>query len=665
MASFLRAVRRTLRYRYSLLAATVFSLLVGTLWGANIGAIYPFVEIVFQGESLQDSIASKLADAENRSDELKSEIAELRRQSGDKEGAELAALQRQIELKEERLRAERRGVATIRRSQPLVENYLPRDPFMTLALVIGAMTLGTLLKSLCLVGSEVLVARATHHTMYDLQNEFYQRTMQLDVTTFADDRTSLLLSSFTHRLQGVGGGLRTLFGQAVREPLKMAVCLGGAAMISWRLLILSLLIAPVGIVMLRMLTRAIKRGARDDMNLVTELYKRLSESFAGIVAVKVFTAEKHEELRFRAATERLLQRRKSLAVILSLTKPISELLGISIIAVAILSSSYLVLHRETHLLGIRISDQPLSPAALMLFYAMLAGVADPARKLSAIYGRLYMATVQSTAVFRLFDRQPRIADSPQPKPIPVPHRELTLEGVGFGYGRGKTVLRDIDLTIPFGEKLALVGPNGCGKSTLAKLILRLHDPKDGQICLDGIDLRDFHLRDLRQHISTVTQETWLFDDTIFNNICYGRLDASRADVLEASRKAHAHEFITRELPQAYETQVGERGCQLSGGQRQRVALARAILRDPAILILDEATSEIDAESEQLLHTALAEFFQGRTAIMITHRMSMLELADRIAVMDGGRILDAGTHADLLRRCEVYQRLHASPLDDAA
>jgi ATP-binding cassette subfamily B protein/subfamily B ATP-binding cassette protein MsbA len=242
---------------------------------------------------------------------------------------------------------------------------------------------------------------------------------------------------------------------------------------------------------------------------------------------------------------------------------------------------------------------------------------------------------------------------------------LTFENVRFRYRSGDEVLRGIQLTVPAGERLALVGHNGCGKSTLARLIPRLHDPTAGAIRLDGIDLREFRRRDLRQQISMVTQETWLFDNTILSNIRYGKPDATQAEVVEAARKAHAHDFITNQLPNSYGTLVGEKGSQLSGGQRQRVSLARAILRDPEVLIMDEATSEIDRESEQLIHDSLAEFLIGRTAIIITHRLSTLDLVDRIAVMEDGQIVDVGTHDELNARCAAYRRLTASQLGHAA
>jgi ATP-binding cassette subfamily B protein/subfamily B ATP-binding cassette protein MsbA len=301
----------------------------------------------------------------------------------------------------------------------------------------------------------------------------------------------------------------------------------------------------------------------------------------------------------------------------------------------------------------------------MVFYGLLAGVSDPARKLSGIYGRLYMGAAAAQRVFSLMDREPSIQDPAQPRPLPQPHRELVFDNVRFSYQRGEPVLKDIRLRIPFGEKLALVGPNGCGKSTLVKLIPRFYDTNSGAVRLDGVDLREFSIRDWRRQIGLVTQETWLFDDTVMNNIRYGKPQASDEEVIEAARKAHAHEFITEKLEKGYRTIVGERGDRLSGGQRQRISLARAILRDPAILILDEATSEIDVQSEQFIHHALAEFSCGRTTIIITHRLSTLALVDRIAVMNRGRILDVGTHSELLARCKMYKRLRLTRLGEVA
>jgi ATP-binding cassette subfamily B protein/subfamily B ATP-binding cassette protein MsbA len=288
---------------------------------------------------------------------------------------------------------------------------------------------------------------------------------------------------------------------------------------------------------------------------------------------------------------------------------------------------------------------------------MLLGVSDPARKMTEIFASVQGAVAAAERVYAMLDRQPTITDPASPKFVARPHRQLVFERVSFHYQRQIPVLRDISLEIEYGETLAIVGPNGCGKTTAINLIPRFYDPVAGSIRLDDIDLREVKLRDLRTRIGLVTQQTHLFHDTILNNIRYGSPRATDEEVVEAATKAHAHRFIVERLSKGYETLAGQGGNRLSGGQRQRIALARAILRDPEILILDEATSQIDLESEQLIQRALQEFVQGRTAVIITHRLSTLALADRILVMEGGRVADVGTHQELIARCALYQRLH--------
>jgi ATP-binding cassette subfamily B protein/subfamily B ATP-binding cassette protein MsbA len=316
-------------------------------------------------------------------------------------------------------------------------------------------------------------------------------------------------------------------------------------------------------------------------------------------------------------------------------------------------------------LGIKMCSQPLSLSALMAFYGSLAGVSDPARRLTEVFGRLQRAAAASDRVYQLLDREPTVFDPPRPRAIGRHHRELLFDAVSFRYSPNQPVLETIELRIPFGETIAVVGPNGCGKSTLANLIPRFFDPLTGNVLLDGVNLRDVRIRDLRSQIGLVTQETLLFDDTVLNNIRYGCPRALREQVIEAAKQAHAHKFIEQKLENGYETIVGQSGGRLSGGQRQRIALARAILRDPAILILDEATSQIDLESEQLIHRVLEQFIRHRTTVIITHRLATLALADRIVVMNSGRIADVGTHDQLLGRCDLYQRLHQGQFKETA
>jgi ABC-type multidrug transport system fused ATPase/permease subunit len=393
------------------------------------------------------------------------------------------------------------------------------------------------------------------------------------------------------------------------------------------------------------------------MEEMSQIYGILDESFQGIKVVKAFTMERQERRRFHRVAKNYFFRMMRIAYFDSLTRPLTELLGIVTIALAMMAGAYLAIKQRTHMFGIKMCDEPLQLAELLLFYSLLAGTSDPARKLSEVFSRLQRGSAAAKRIYQLLDREPAIVDPPRALQLPRHSRSIVFDRVGFHYGNGQRVLEDLQLQIEFGETVAIVGPNGCGKSTLVNLIPRFFDPTDGVVRLDGVDLRDVRMRDLRAQIGVVTQEPLLFDDTVYNNIRYGSPSATREQVLAAARQAHAHKFIEERLEKGYETTVGPRGTRLSGGQRQRISLARAILRDPAILILDEATSQVDLESEQLIHQVLEEFTRGRTTILITHRLGLLALADRIVVMDAGRILDVGPHDALIDRCALYARLY--------
>jgi ATP-binding cassette subfamily B protein/subfamily B ATP-binding cassette protein MsbA len=419
-----------------------------------------------------------------------------------------------------------------------------------------------------------------------------------------------------------------------------------------------------------------KQATRRLLERMSNIYKILHESFQGIRVVKAFTMEHYERRRFRMATRDYYHKAMMVVNIDALADPMIELLGVAAVAAALLAGSHLVLHEQTHLFGMRMTQQPLEAASLLNLYILLAAIADPVRKLSSVFTRIQSACAASDRIFDFLDRRPRVqtnGDGPrllrqQPLTLSADKNGssvtsglrgsppyIEFRDVCFSYQPGHPILYDIHLGVRAGETIALVGVNGCGKTTMLGLLPRFFDPDHGSIRIDGHDIRTVNLRSLRQLIGMVTQETILFDDTIYNNIIYGSRGARPEQVEAAAQRAFAHEFIVAQ-PKGYQTRVGELAGKLSGGQKQRLALARAILRNPSILILDEFTSAADAENEALIHRAMKDFMVGRTTFVITHRLHTLEIADRIVVLDKGRIAAVGTHAELLAGCAVYQRL---------
>jgi ATP-binding cassette subfamily B protein/subfamily B ATP-binding cassette protein MsbA len=665
MKNFARALRVSMRHRWTLLGAFLSSLVVGLLWGANLGTIYPVTEVVFRGKSLRDWVELEIASSRATIREARAAIASIDAQLPQSGPEQRKRLERRRLQEETRLEAEVKAERRALRIQPWIVRWTPDDPFQTLLVLVAVVMVLTVVKDSVLVANTLLVERVTQRTTYDLRTQVYRRSLDLDMCVFQQDGASGLMSRLTHDMHALSAGVRQLWGKCVREPLKMLACLIGAAYICWRLLILTLILAPLAAYFIRRLAGSLRRANRRAMEEMQELFGVLAESFGGVQVVKAYTMERYERRRVRETSKRLYAKAMRIAVYTALVKPATEIMGISVICLAMVAGGYLVLSGETELLGITMCDRPLGIGALAAFYALVVGVSDPARKLSDVMGYLQQAAAAADRIFPLLDARPQIVDPPQPRRLLTPHRELAFEGVSFHYLPGEPVLREIDLRIPFGEKLAIVGSNGCGKSTLVNLVTRFYDPVEGSVRLDDVDLRACRVRELRRKIGIVTQQTVLFDDTVMSNIRYGSLHATDEQVIEAAKKAHAHRFIVEKLDDGYQTIVGERGGRLSGGQRQRIALARAILRDPEILILDEATSQIDLESEQLIHQALRDFIRGRTAILITHRLSTLTLADRILVMDAGRIADLGTHQQLLARCDLYRRLHQIQFRESA
>jgi ATP-binding cassette subfamily B protein/subfamily B ATP-binding cassette protein MsbA len=660
MNYFGRAIRSTLRYRWTVAGTLLFSGLVAVLWGSNIGALYPVIQVAFQGRSLQSWVDDEIQHSRQRITAIEEQLQQLAAE--DATTARQQPRRRQLQFD---LQAESSALRTRELLQPWIHRVFPSDPFGTVALIVIALIVATMVKGVFTFANSMCVASLEQRLIFDLRRQFYQQALRMDLTAFGEERTSGLLSRFNADIGFLTTGVKNLFGSAIREPLKMLACLIGASFISWRLMLFSLVFTPLIALIIRKLAGCIKRANRRVLEEIAQLYGVLTETFNGIQTVQAYTLENRERGRFHKVSKHCFHKGMRIAFYSALTKPMTETMGITMISLALMSGAYLVLNQQTHLFGIRMCDRPLDVPSLLVFYGLLIGTTEPARKLSEIFNSIQAGVAAADRLYPLLDQSPRIQSPLRPRALPTPHHRLIFDNINFHYVSGTPVLHRINLSVNFGETMAIVGPNGCGKSTLIQLIPRFFDPVDGAVRLDHIDLRQARLKDLRQRIGLVTQQSVLFDDTVFNNIHCGRLTASREEVIQAAKKARAHKFIEQRLSEGYETIVGAGGSRLSGGQRQRIALARAILRDPEILILDEATSQIDVESEQLIHQALEEFARGRTVLMVTHRIATLALADRILVMNGGRIDDLGTHQELIRRCSLYQRLYSLQCQQSA
>jgi len=544
-------------------------------------------------------------------------------------------------------------VNTVDRASARARAWWNQDPARRGEKVLTALLLVFLIRAFTSFFSEYAFQKVGLSTVRDLRNQLYDRIIHQSNRFFSERSTGETVSRVVSDADAIQAAVSTRMGDLFQESITLVGLILFAFISNSELAVISLIVAPVIVTPVIHFGRRLRGTTHRSQERMADIATILEETIRGVRIVKAFTMETFEIHRFRDATRRHLAANLKAQKIQALTSPVMELLaGLCMVALFYYAQR-------------RIANNTLTLGGLMSFLGTLALMYAPIKKLNKVNLSLNTAISAAERVFRMLDIPNDVVEKPDAVALRGVGTGIRFDNVSFSYSErpttgpavsATTVLRDIDLTVAPGQIVALVGGSGAGKSTLVNLLPRFYDVTSGRITIDGTDLRDVTLDSLRGLTGFVTQEVILFNDTVRNNIAYGRSDAGEAEVIAAATAANAHEFIAG-LPQGYDTQIGESGVLLSGGQRQRLAIARALFKDPPILVLDEATSALDTESERLVQQALINLMRGRTTLVIAHRLSTIRSADKIVVLDEGAIAEVGRHDELLAKRGIYRKLY--------
>src|SRR5512132_3459957 len=498
-----------------------------------------------------------------------------------------------------------------------------------------------MVRSLCSYGSTYCMQWVSNKVVSDIRSQLFSKMLRNSMDFFNKARSGFLMSLITNNTRVMQMALSTVGSDVFQQPITIVGAISVLLVMDWKFTLVTLILFPTCLLPLRIYGRRAKLAVQNEQEGMGEMVVTMQETFAGIRVIKSFAREAYQEKEFKRSNQMQFSQMMRMIRSMEIVGPLVE-----IIAAIGVGMALLYVYAANLSVG--------------RFFGLISGIFilyDPIKTLSRIHIVMQRSIAATGAIFSILDSKATVQDAPDAVALKSSEGRIDFENVTFRYANThRDAVRNVTLHIERGKTFALVGASGAGKSTILSLILRLYDPTSGVVKIDGSDLRSITQKSLRDQIGLVTQETFLFHDTIFSNILFGRLNATQEQIYEAAQAAYAHEFIMAQ-PKGYETVIGDKGCLLSGGQQQRLAIARAILKNAPILLLDEATSSLDSESEQQIQKALAELATGRTVIAIAHRLSTVLSADQIIVMDGGHIKEIGTHAELLEKSGYYRRLY--------
>lgn len=534
----------------------------------------------------------------------------------------------------------------------VIDNVLANKDAFLLNMIAAGIVVIFFARGVFFYGQNYLMSYVGQRVVIDIRSAMFRQLQRLSLSFYDKRKTGTIMSYVTNDV----GALQSALIENVIEMVTESVILIGsvAAMVylHWQLTLFTFATSPIVLKLVKIFGGKIRQSAHRIQESSADITSVLQETVSSARVVKSFVREEYEAQRFEAQNHRNFRATMKNAQLSAILTPAIEF-------VAALGVTAIIWYG-----GREVIKGSLTAGSLIAFLVYAVNLSNPLKRLSRVYANIQRALAAAQRVFEILDLKPDVQEKPGAVALPPISGKVVFDHVSFAYNQGETVLKDLSLTAEPGQMIAIVGPSGAGKSTIANLLPRFYDVTNGSVSIDGLDIRDATLASLREQIGIVPQETMLFNGTVYDNICYGRLDATPEEVQAAAKAANAHHFIS-ELPNGYQTQIGDRGANLSGGQRQRIAIARAILKNPRILILDEATSALDTESEKIVQEALDRLMQGRTSFVIAHRLSTIQAADRILVLERGELVEQGTHEALLAKGGLYAQLYHLQFRDQA